>query len=273
MLAITPAVTAAMGTAVTQAMVYGLWSVAVAIAGATLIIWLMRSPIMPAISAAFLPLAFGITSWWYPVSIAAVMTVLAGVSIVYSRMLTSGDRQRVPALDTEARADEVEVAPTRHKTSLRAFLFFAFLFAVYVLASVTGLRLILFPPLVMIAFEIFNNADSRPWAKRPLVLPLVCSMSAGVGLAVLVAFGAGPLSVVISLLVGILALRALRLHFPPALTVGLLPQIMPHADWSFVLAVALGSATLTGAFLLVRPLLLNQSVALAADRSGSGSPG
>ncbi|MFM0003667.1 HPP family protein [Paraburkholderia dipogonis] len=258
MLAITPSVTAALGTALTQAMVYSLWSVAMTIAGAILIIGLMRSPIMPAISAAFLPLVFGITSWWYPISIAAVMAILALVSTIYGRILASGDVGQAPALDTVAQADEIQRAP-RLRMWLPIFIFFGFVLVAYGLARVTGLRLILFPPLVMTAFEIFTNANIRPWAKRPLTLPLVCTITAAVGLAALLWFGAGPLSVVVSLLVGIVTLRALRLHFPPALTVGLLPQIMLHPDWRFVLAVTLGSAALVGAFLLARPLLLDQS--------------
>jgi hypothetical protein len=264
MLAVTPAVTAAMGTVVTQAMMYSLWSVATTIAGAILIIGLMRSPIMPAISAAFLPLVFGITSWWYPVSIAAVMAFLTLVSVFYGRIFASGDVRQAPAVDTVDQDDEIERSP-QLRTWLPILIFFAFVLVTYGLGAATGLRLILFPPLVMTAFEIFTNANIRPWAKRPLTLPVACTITASVGLAALLWFGAGPLSVVISLLVGIVTLRALRLHFPPALTVGLLPQIMLHPDWRFVLAVALGSTALVGAFLLARPLLLNQGAPLPAN--------
>jgi hypothetical protein len=116
----------------------------------------------------------------------------------------------------------------------------------------------------MFSFEIFTNANIRPWAKRPLILPLVCAITAGAGLAALLWFGAGPLSVAVSLLTSIATLRALRLHFPPALTVGLLPQIMQHPEWHFVLAVALGSVALVGVFLLARPIVLNQDESLAA---------
>jgi hypothetical protein len=70
-------------------------------------------------------------------------------------------------------------------------------------------------------------------------------------------FGAGSLSVAVALLIGITTLRLLRLHIPPALAVGLLPQVMPHADWRFPLAVAIGTLALTASFLLARPLLLN----------------
>jgi hypothetical protein len=233
MLAVTPAVTAAMGTAITEAMMYSLSSVAMTIAGAIPIIGLMRSPISPAISAAFLAL----------------------VSMLYGRILASGDFLQAPTLDTMAHADEIERA-TRLRMWLPIVIFLAFVLLAYGLADVTGLRLILFPPLVMTAFEIFTNANIRPWAKRPLTLPLVCTITTSMGFAVLLCFGAGPLSGVISLLVGIVAMRALRLHCPLARTVGLLPQIMLHPDWQFVLAVALGSAALVGAFLPARPVLL-----------------
>jgi hypothetical protein len=260
-LAITPAAAAAMGTAITQVMAYSLWSAAITIAGAILIVALMRSPILPAISAAFLPLVFGITSWWYPVSITAMMALLALVSIIYGRIFAWREVSQALALDAGVQADKTK-RPARLK--IWPAVFIGFLLLAYGLATVTGLRLILFPPLVVIAFEMFAYADIRPWAKRPLALPLVCTITAGVGLAAILGFGAGPLSVVISLLLGIMTLRALRLHFPPALAVGLLPQIIPHADWRFVLAVALGTTTLAGVFLLTRPFLLRRSVAVEA---------
>ncbi|MCE4574982.1 HPP family protein [Caballeronia sp. CLC5] len=251
MLATTPALTAAMGTVVTQVMTYGLWSVAITIAGAILIIGLLRSPIMPSISAAFLPVVFGITSWWYPISIAAVTILLALVSTIYGRVLTSDDNRHAPALAAVAQADDSGRGATLRKWT-RVCCFIACLLLVYGLAAATGLRLVLFPPLVMIAFEIFIHGNLRPWAKRPLTLPPVCTITAGVGLAMVLMFGPGPLSVAISLAAGILTLRVLRFHFPPALAVSLLPQIMPQADWRFVLAIAVGTSTLAGVFLLAR---------------------
>jgi hypothetical protein len=65
--------------------------------------------------------------------------------------------------------------------------------------------------------------------------------------------------ILVSVVVGMVTLRALRLHLPPALTVGLLPQIMSHADWRFVLSVALGTTTLTGAISLTRSHLLDHT--------------
>src|SRR5260221_6233556 len=142
--------------------------------------------------------------------------------------------------------------------------FIAFLLSTYGLAAATGLRLILFPPLVVIAFEMFAHADVCPWAQRPFALPLACTITAGAGVGALVMFGAGPLSVAVALLIGVATLRLLRLHIPPALAVGLLPQVMPHPDWRFPLAVATGTLVLTASFLLARPLLWNMRSMLDA---------
>lgn len=258
MLAITPSLAATIGTLVAQTMPYGIWSVAICIAGAMLLIRLLRSPVAPAISAAFLPLALGVTSWWYPISIAAGTGVLALLSIAYNRTLASQIRQTPPSL-TDAEDDEMERTPRRY-----AWLpvFIAFLLLTYGLAVVTGLRLILFPPLVVIAFEMFAHAEVCPWARRPFALPLACTVAAAAGVGALVVFGAGPLSVAIAMLIGIATLRMLRLHIPPALAVGLLPQVMPHADWHFAVAVAAGTLMLTVFFLLTRPLLLRHPDAL-----------
>lgn len=256
MLAVTPAITAALGTAFTQALPYGLWSVSLTIAGAILIVRWMRSPIVPAISAAFLPLVFGITSWWYPMSIGAVMSCLALSSVIYGKWLGIAQARQPGA------AAAAHVAPALTWSSLT--IFSVFLLLVYGLSTFSGLRLMLFPPLVVIAFEIFVLANIHAPARRYLALPLVCTIAAGAGLAALLAFGAGTMSVVVSLLAGIVLLRVLRLHFPPALTIGLLPQIMPRPDWNFVLAIGLGTAMLTAVVLLVRPWMVNRRAALIA---------
>ncbi len=255
MLAITPTAAAVIGTAIARTMPFGLAATTLCIAGAMLLIRMLRSPVAPAISAGFLAVSLDVTSWWYPVSIAAVTGLLALGSVIYRRLLPSRTAS-TDSSDEDAIDDELERTPQRYTW---VPVFAGVLLLTYALASVTGLRLILFPPLVVIAFEMFAHANVCPWAQRPLTLPLACTITAAAGIAALAWFGAGPLSVVLSLLAGVMTLRALRLHMPPALAIGLLPQVIPHVTWHFPLAVAVGTLTLTGAFVFARPMLTGQS--------------
>jgi hypothetical protein len=254
MLAVTPAAAAVVGTLIAQYMPYGVASIALSVAGAMLVIRLLRSPIVPAISAGFLPVAVDVTSWWYPVSIAAVTGVLALAAVIYQRFVPSPAAQPKSAEDEVD--DELERAPAQYTW---VPVFAGFLLLAYGLSTLTGLRLILFPPLAVIAFEMFAHADVCPWAGRPYTLPLACTITAAVGVAAVFAFGVGAVSVVIALLAGIVALRALRLHLPPALAIGLLPQVIPNVDWHFVLAVAIGTGALTAAFLCFQSMLTSQT--------------
>ncbi|ACR32770.1 hypothetical protein [Burkholderia glumae] len=255
MLAVTPTIAALIGTAVAHSLPYGPVPVALCIASAMLVIRILRSPVAPAISAGFLPLALGVTSWWYPVSIAAVTVLLGALSVTY-RHIVAARLRSAPRVIDDAIDDELESTPQRY---VWVPVFVGFLLLTYGIGAVTGLRLILFPPLVVIAFEMFAHADVCPWARRPFFLPLACSITAAVGVLAVSVFGVGPLSVIVALLAGIAALRTFGLHMPPALAIGLLPQVIPHTDQTFVIAVAIGTFTLTGAFLLMRPVLLARS--------------
>jgi hypothetical protein len=255
MLTLTPTAAAVIGTTIARTMPFGFAATALCIAAAMLLIRVLRSPIAPAISAGFLAVSLNVTSWWYPVSIAASTGLLALGCIIYRRMLPD---HLVPTASREDDAidDELERTPQRYTW---VPVFAGFLLVVYALSALTGLRLILFPPLVVIAFEMFAHSDVCPWAHRPLTLPLACTITAAVGIAALTWFGAGPLSVSVALLAGVVTLRALRLHMPPALAIGLLPQVIPDVSWHFALSVAIGTLTLTGAFVFARPFLLSQS--------------
>jgi hypothetical protein len=49
--------------------------------------------------------------------------------------------------------------------------FLVFLVIALALVQATGWRFLLFPPLVVIAFEMFVHAQACPWAQRPLPFP------------------------------------------------------------------------------------------------------
>jgi len=95
-----------------------------------------------------------------------------------------------------------------------------------------------------------RDADGRP---RPLRSRLDPSAAAA-GVAALATFFTGVASAVLAMLFGVVMLRVTRLHAIPALAIGLLPQIMTHADWHFALAVCLVSTLLTASFLLFERL-------------------
>lgn len=245
MIAITPTLTALLGMLVTRHMPYGPWSIVVCIAGSIAIIRVLRSPVAPAISACFLALALGETSWWYPASILIGTSVLVGLSMAHRTFVAAHTLpQRASAADKLD--DELERLPRQF--AWMPF-FIVFLLLAYLLSSWSGIRMVFFPPLVVIAFEMFAHADVCPWAQRPIILPCVCTLTAAAGVAAVGVFGAGVLSTILAMLAGVAILRLSRVHVTPALAVCLLPQVMPHADWHFPLAVGIGSTLLTASFL------------------------
>ena len=247
MLVTTPLLTAVIGTLLARHLPYGLLAVMLDVGFAVLVIALLKSPIAPAISAGLLPLVLGVRSWWYPPSLLIGTGLLAGIAALRTRFAPPA-----VALTPEDRVDdEVESAPGK-LAWLPAF--GLFLGVTALLSQVTGWRLVLFPPLVVIGFEAFAHAEVCPWARRPLALMLACTLTATAGLASMAVLGTGPLGAMCTLLAGGIVLRALDLHVPPALAVGLLPFVMPHPSAHYAVAVLLGTSVETGLFLLWRRL-------------------
>jgi hypothetical protein len=248
MLALSPAVTAVLGVLVSRHLAYSAASIAICIVGSIAILKVMRSPVAPAISSCFLVLALGEKSWWYPLSILIGTGVLAVLSSIYRIVFDTAASQAAPGADDQV-DDELEALPDQF---VWVPFFALFLGATYVLSTATGMKMVFFPPLVVIAFEMFAHANVCPWAQRPALLPAVCTLAAAVGVAALATFGPGVISTVLVTLFGAVMLRMTRLHAIPALAVGLLPQVMTRADWRFPLAVGLGSMLLTASFVLFR---------------------
>ena len=246
MLVITPLLTAVIGTLLARHLPYGLLAVLLDVGLAVFVIALLKSPIAPAISAGLLPLVLGVRSWWYPPSLLIGTGLLAGIAALRTRFAPAP----AAAPSREDRVDdEVESAPGQLAWLPLLVLF---LVAAVSLSQFTGWRLVLFPPLVVIGFEAFAHAEVCPWAPRPLALLLACGLTAAAGLASVALLGAGPLGAMCSLLAGVIVLRVLDLHVPPALAVGLLPFVMAHPSARYVAAVLLGTGLQTGMFLLWR---------------------
>ncbi|HUA36191.1 MAG TPA: hypothetical protein VMA09_21465 [Candidatus Binataceae bacterium] len=241
LLIVTPVATAAIGTLVTRHLPYGYLSVMLTVGGALTVLLALRSPIAPAISAGFLPLVLGVKSWWYPPAIVLSTSMLAALSYVWRRQIGANEslRQR-PAYEVSSGEESL--------AQIAALLLFVL--AGVFLVKLTNLRFILFPPLVVIGFEMFVHSAHCPWASRAMRLPIVCLLSASGGLLAHHLLGVGPLAAIASMAWGVAMLRLFDLHVPPALAVALLPQVMEAPTILYPLSVGVGTSLLSGSFVL-----------------------
>jgi hypothetical protein len=252
LLAITPVITGAIGIAIARSLPYGFLSVLLNVIGAIAVILAMRSPIAPAISAGLLPLVLGVTSWWYPPGILFGTTLLAVLSMLWKRYGGANETilplpEIVEQVAEDLTHDVGVPVPARFEKIAALIIFVA---VAVLMVNLTGWRFILFPPAVVIGFEMFVNPDVCPWANRPLMLPVACFLTALGGLVFWKFLGVTPITAVASMGWGIIVLRALDLHVPPALAVALLPLVMTNPTWIYPISVGLGTLMLTGWFFL-----------------------
>jgi hypothetical protein len=270
LLALTPVLTAVVGIAVTRELPYGLLSVLVIVAASIAIIETLRSPVAPAISAGLLPLVLGLKSWWYPPGILLGTTLLALLLLPWKAFCAAGDGTPTTAEDVVE--DVIELAPRGYRW-LIALLSFV---AVAVLAvDLTGLRFILFPPLVVIGFEMLGHTAICSWAKRPLALPIACFLTAAGGLLFWRLFGVSALAAAASMAWGILILRAFDLHIPPALAIALLPMVMNSPTAAYPLSVGIGTLLMTLWFIAYQRFACTESAAsvvVSAHSEGGVNP-
>jgi hypothetical protein len=107
--------------------------------------------------------------------------------------------------------------------------------------KLTGMRFILFPPLVVILYEMLSHREHCPWVGRPIAIPVACFASATGGYLFFAHLPFAPLVAMLSMAWGIAVLRTLNLHMPPVLAVALLPLVMTHPTFGYPVAVGLGT--------------------------------
>jgi hypothetical protein len=237
-LALTPPLTGIVGVCIVNAFPYGPLSMLLSIAACISIVRWFRSPVAPAISAGVLPVALSVDSWLYPFAIAVGTSMLAGIAI------TSGSKEA----QSETLA-QVHAANRDWLIGLSVFVVFAAVFA-----FVTGHRMILFPPLVVIAYEMFLHRNECPWGREPIKLAPICFLTALIGVMAVQLIGNGVISTMLSMTLGVFVLKIFRLHVPPALAVGLIPQIMEQPSWIYPASVFAGCFLLTLVYLGHREL-------------------
>lgn len=254
LLAITPALTGAVGIVFTRSLPYGYLSVMLTVGCAIAVVLALRSPVAPAISAGLLPLVLGVKSWWYPPAILLGTVLLATLSVPWKQYCVART-VAAPAESDEARDnlvdDLIETTPSGYGwlVALMAFVAVAMFFV-----KLTGLRFVLFPPLVVIGFEMLGHTAICPWANKPLRLPVACFLTAFGGFVSWHFLGVTPLAAACSMAWGIAVLRVCDLHVPPALAVALLPLVMERPTFAYPFAVGIGTTLLSLWFLAYQRL-------------------
>jgi hypothetical protein len=249
LLAITPPLTGVVGTLVTRSMPYGFFSVLITVSGAFAVIVALRSPIAPAISAGLLPLVLGVQSWWYPPGILFGSTLLALVSLPWKRY-SLGVAPTAPS--PNARDAHVADARSPRNTIRWIAAVLAFVTIALFFVKITDMRFVLFPPLVVIIYEMLRHPAGCTWAGGLVRLPIVCFLSAAGGLLFHNEIANAPLAAMLSMAWGIAVLRVFRLHVPPALAVALLPMVMTNPTVAYPVAVGIGAALAAAWFALVQ---------------------
>jgi hypothetical protein len=227
----------------TAAAMCGLWirnhvateslALLLAVLAARLLLSLLRSSLAPALSAAALPVILGIHSWAYPVQIAIGLIGLNAVlAVLRRRQREQGD------IDSPVDAD-VAAEPGWQRP------WWIYLALMLGLVQLTGWRVLLLPPMIVISHERFSEPGNCPWQGRAWQLPLACGIAAGVG--VLAAKLLKPhmaLGIGMSLGLNLLLMQRLRMWLPPLLAAGLLPFLIPDADSRYVLGITVSAAVL-----------------------------
>lgn len=259
LLAVTPVLTGVVGIVFTRSLPYGYLSVLLTVAGAIAVVLALRSPVAPAISAGLLPLVLGVKSWWYPPAIALGTALLATLSVPWKKYCAART-VAAPVESDEAREDlQNDIIDDLIETTPSGYAWLAVLMAFVAVAvffvKLTGLRFVLFPPLVVIGFEMLGHTAICPWADKPLRLPVACFLTALGGFVSWHFLGVTPLAAAASMAWGIAMLRVCDLHVPPALAVALLPLVMDKPTIAYPFAVGIGTTLLSLWFLAYQRLL------------------
>ena len=119
-----------------------------------------------------------------------------------------------------------------------------FVVALGIAAQATDLRFLLFPPLIVMAYELFGHPEVPEWMRRPILFPVVCLLTASIGLLTHHFIHANFVAVMLTFLCSVGILSFFDLHMPPALAVGLLPFVIRLPDYRFPFSVLLGTLSL-----------------------------
>jgi CBS-domain-containing membrane protein len=136
-------------------------------------------------------------------------------------------------------------------------------------SSRTDLKMLLFPPLAAIGYQVLRTPHSPLAHLRSVVLAPTLASVIGTGLA-----AAGGLQVwttAAATLAGVVIVELLRAHAPPALAVALLPLFSRTPSWIYPVSVVLATTALYGLFLAWRHVF--DRLSRTPGEGGPGVPG
>jgi hypothetical protein len=242
---LTPTLTAVVGLFVTRHFNYGAIAIALVVVASLLIIKLLKSAIGPAISAGALPMVLNEKSWMYP---AAIFIGLVGLAVTLWTWQRYGPRLDTAPDESTNDSKVIDALESYPRDRSWVVTLLTFVLVLGIPAQITGLRFILFPPLIVMAYELFGHPEVPGWMARPALFPLVCVLTASVGVVACHAFKASFVGVMLTVLCSIAILRAFEVHMPPALAVGLLPFVMTAPNVRYPTSVGIGTVALTLCF-------------------------
>ena len=240
-LVLTPTLTAVVGIFFTRHLAFGTLGITLIVAFSVVIIKITKSTIVAAISAGVLPMALSERSWRYPIAIFVDCTVLVLLFLLWKHYAAPADSSHQNETNDSRVIDSLEAISHDRFWGLGLM---AFVVVLGIAAQVTDLRFLLFPPLIVMAYELFGHPEVPEWMRRPILFPLVCLLTASVGLLAHHFIHADFMAVMLTFLCSIGILRLFDLHMPPALAVGLLPFVIRVPDYRFPLSVLLGTVSL-----------------------------
>jgi len=240
-LIVTPTVTAALGLFLTRHLSYNVLSIALIVALSLVFIRLTKSAIGPAISAGVLPLVLGERSWYYPLAIFADVTALVVILMLWNQY---GPCCIDPPKKVMKHNEIVEAHQAIPLNRFWPVGLMTFVILVGAAAQFTGLRFLLFPPVIVMAYEIVGHPTAPDWVRRPVLFPFVCLLTSTIGLLTYDLVQGTVLAVMVTVLCSIIILRRFEVHIPPALAVGLLPFVIKMPNYKFPISVFLGTIAL-----------------------------
>jgi hypothetical protein len=240
-LVMTPTITALFGLFVVRHTTFNALAITLIVVVSLIVIKLLKSTIAPAISAGVLPMVLSERSWIYPIGIFVGLSVLVLVLLIWKLYVPKAPNlSREEEIDSRM-IDDLETLPHDRFWSVALI---AFVLVLGTLSQVTGAFFLIFPPLIVVAYEILGHPEIPGWMERPILFPVISSLTALVGLVFCHVFDAGFVGVILTMLCSIAILKIFKVHMPPALAVGILPFVMKAPNCRYPISVLTGTVAL-----------------------------